>query len=111
MYPAIGLFLHTSVINEWYWSGIFSGCFSFIRVRSLSRSFAFCDEKRIKVLWKQWLKGYIEETKEIIKTNPKGRHIACEDCSKEVSKSSFLTHRTVNGCPNLNPRIKLYNWI
>ena len=68
-------------------------------------------EKEIKVLWKQWLKGYIEETKEIIKTNPKGRHIACEDCSKEVSKSSFLTHRTVNGCPNLNPRIKLYNWI
>ena len=67
-------------------------------------------EREIKVLWKEWVKGYVEETNEMMKTN-RGRHIVCGECSKEILVRSFLTHRTVNGCQNINPRIKLYNWM
>ena len=68
------------------------------------------DQQNVKILWKQWVKGYVEEINEIIKTNPQGLHIVCDDCGKNVTKQSYLRHRTVNGCPNINPRIKLFNW-
>ena len=64
----------------------------------------------VKVLWKQWVKGYTEEINDIIKNNPRGLHIVCEDCDKKVAKPSYLRHRTVNGCTKINPRIKLFNW-
>ena len=67
-------------------------------------------QKETKLLWKQWMKGYTEEINEIIHDNPKGLHIKCADCQKNVAKQSYLRHRTVNGCPSINPKIKLYNW-
>ena len=61
-----------------------------------------------KIAWKQWVKGYTAEINEIIKNNPKGLHIECEDCEKKVSKASYLRHRTVNGCSKMNPRIRFF---
>ena len=69
------------------------------------------ENKNKKIAWKQWVKGYTAEINEIIKNNPKGLHIICEDCEKKVSKASYLRHRTVNGCSKMNPRIRLFNWI
>lgn len=67
-------------------------------------------QKQMKTMWKQWLKGYTEEVNEVIHDNPKGLHIKCDDCKKTISKQSYLRHRTVNGCPQMNPKIKFYNW-
>ena len=67
-------------------------------------------QKEKKLLWKQWLKGYTEEINEIIKNNPRGLHIQCVDCFKNVSKQSYMRHRTINGCAKINPRIKFFNW-
>ena len=67
-------------------------------------------QKEMKIMWKQWLKGYTEEINEIICNNPRGLHIKCDDCNKNVAKQSYLRHRTVNGCASINPKIKFYNW-
>ena len=67
-------------------------------------------QKELRIMWKQWLKGYTEEINEIIKNNPRGLHIKCDDCNKNVAKQSYLRHRTVNGCASINPKIKFYNW-
>ena len=67
-------------------------------------------QKQMKTMWKQWVKGYTEEINEVIHDNPKGLHIKCDDCKKNIAKQSYLRHRTVNGCPNMNPKIKFYNW-
>ena len=68
------------------------------------------ENRNKKIAWKQWVKGYTAEINDIIKNNPKGLHITCEDCQKKVSKASYLRHRTVNGCPQMNPRIRFFNW-
>ena len=68
------------------------------------------EQKKKKILWKQWLTGFTAEVNEVIKNHPRGLHIVCEDCGKNVSKQSYLRHRTVNGCSNFNPRIKFFNW-
>jgi hypothetical protein len=68
------------------------------------------ETKNKKVAWKQWVKGYTAEINEIIKNNPKGLHIVCEDCKKNVAKQSYLRHRTVNGCSKMNQRIRFFNW-
>ena len=67
-------------------------------------------QKDLKIMWKQWLKGYTEEINEIIYNNPQGLHIKCDDCNKNVAKQSYLRHRTINGCSSINPKIKFYNW-
>ena len=48
------------------------------------------DQQNVKILWKQWVKGYVEEINEIIVDNPQGLHIVCADCGKNVSKQSYL---------------------
>ena len=50
----------------------------------------------------------LEIQKELKKN--RGALIQCKLCSKKVKSQSYLNHRTLNGCPRMDPCFRLKNF-
>ena len=59
--------------------------------------------------WQEWVKHYKMQTENLIKKSRKPE-LKCPECEVNVSKSSFLKHRTERGCINIDPKLKMGNW-
>ena len=59
--------------------------------------------------WQEWVKNYKMQTENLIKKARK-TELKCPECEENISKSSFLKHRTERGCINLDPKLKMGNW-
>ena len=67
------------------------------------------DPTERKDSWKCWLERYINENTDLV-SSASGPTLECTDCSKTISKLTFVNHRTKNGCRNINPKIRLKYW-
>ena len=59
--------------------------------------------------WQDWVKNYQIQTERLIKKTRRGE-IKCPECTENISKKSFMKHRTERGCLNIDPKLKMGNW-
>ena len=59
--------------------------------------------------WKDWKLAQCLEIQKEFKKN-RGALIQCKLCSKKVKSQSYLNHRTLNGCPRMDPCFRLKNF-
>ena len=66
-------------------------------------------DAQISRKWKEWKVAQSLDIQKELKKN-RGQVISCKLCSKKVKTSSYLNHRTLNGCPKMDPCFRLKNF-
>ena len=64
----------------------------------------------VKDSWNEYKAALVEKVNREIRKNKGLSEILCEQCEKMVKIKSYLAHKTVNGCKNIDPNIRLYKY-